>query len=415
MRGASLARGFLLLAWAVSSLAAAFSKRYSSLSADETVLRFNRSRIQRWQRKARQQQRSRRPPPQNSLSSREKGNQPSGTSIFLGKPSKERIAKRFWDSIAPTFQLRTAGELTHPAISATSTVSVTPELDMNTSSDAFLTHNPQEEDEGKWWPPVPFLGIAGSSQTKSRARSLDGSDRVFRYTSSRVLSSRVLRYQLKVGEGTECYERVRDAALAWEFASKDKGIKHVPAQSAGYGSSYGRSVHPLEGMTDSADRKENWGKRLVTWTSVGPFHVLSPVAVVYEWVNQRGSGRDGGGTLFTSCAYSTQKGHWLAGEERVTVALRDTFDTHELAPVEVEIVSISRPAPTLMGRLAWPLIGRLQDKFFVDELRALHQVGIEMALPKSGTKGEADSANVAGARVIPVCSPSSTLQTLPIG
>jgi uncharacterized protein (UPF0548 family) len=415
MHGASLARGFLLLAWAVSSLAAAFSKRYSSLSADETVLRFNRSRIQRWQRKARQQQRSRRPPPQSSLSWREKGNQPSGTSIFLGKPSKERIAKRFWDSIAPTFQLRTAGELTHPAISATSTVSVTPELDMNTSSDAFLTHNPQEEDEGKWWPPVPFLGIAGSSQTKSRARSLDGSDRVFRYTSSRVLSSRVLRYQLKVGEGTECYERVRDAALAWEFASKDKGIKHVPAQSAGYGSSYGRSVHPLEGMTDSADRKENWGKRLVTWTSVGPFHVLSPVAVVYEWVNQRGSGRDGGGTLFTSCAYSTQKGHWLAGEERVTVALRDTFDTHELAPVEVEIVSISRPAPTLMGRLAWPLIGRLQDKFFVDELRALHQVGIEMALPKSGTKGEADSANVAGARVIPVCSPSSTLQTLPIG
>ena len=112
---------------------------------------------------------------------------------------------------------------------------------------------------------------------------------------------------------------------------------------------------------------------MVSWTKIGPFCVLSPIAVVYECMNQRGQGLHGTSTLYTSCAYATQKGHWLSGEERVTVALREAEDPLHPAPVDIEIVSISQAAPSIMGRLAWPLIGRMQDKFFMEHLRALQR------------------------------------------
>lgn len=175
----------------------------------------------------------------------------------------------------------------------------------------------------------------------------------------------------------ECYERVRDCALHWEFDSGGKGIQSVPSRPTDtlppHHNGPWRSVHPLEGTTLSADRTQVRGRRMVSWTKVGPFYVVSPIAVIYECFNQRGTGRDGVCTLFSSSAYATQTGHWLSGEERVTVALRSTTDPLHPSPVEVEVVSISRAAPSLMGRLAWPLIGRMQDRFFVEQLRSLQR------------------------------------------
>jgi hypothetical protein len=83
--------------------------------------------------------------------------------------------------------------------------------------------------------------------------------------------------------------------------------------------------------------------------------------VVYDVVDQRGIG-----TTFTSTAYATMKGHWLSGEERVTVALRDGSQD-----VDVEILSISRAGPSLWGRTVWPFVGKEQSTFFQEHLQHL--------------------------------------------
>jgi len=358
------------------SEAAGFTKRYPT-SADENIFRLNRSRIRSWQTKCRHQQRNHR----QAASSSSRKTATSGTQIFLGRPSARSISKRFWDQSrsTPKFNNCNAGELTNPVISATRTVS---SINSEESSgvgkvtrDAVISSE-DGDGETSWWPPVPFLGLNGSvTKKQSTTRSLfHDCEAIFKRVSCNFLSRRVLRYQLQVGEGMNCYERVRDFALKWEFDSGDKGIECVEStsQRSRYSQSSFRVLHPLEGTTTSAERSESWGRRMVSWTKVGPFYVLSPIAVIYECINQNGSGRDGAGTLYTSCAYATQQGHWLSGEERVTIALRESKDPFRPPPVEVEIVSISRAAPSFMGRLAWPLIGRMQEKFFVEQLRALH-------------------------------------------
>jgi hypothetical protein len=78
------------------------------------------------------------------------------------------------------------------------------------------------------------------------------------------------------------------------------------------------------------------------------------------------------GDVYSSTAYATLKGHILTGEERVTVLLRGKGEH-----VDVEIVSYSRAAPSIRGRFIWPLIGSLQDQFFVTHLNVLKQKAVE--------------------------------------
>eukprot|EP00553_Chaetoceros_curvisetus_P001074 CAMPEP_0204613814 /NCGR_PEP_ID=MMETSP0717-20131115/1733_1 /ASSEMBLY_ACC=CAM_ASM_000666 /TAXON_ID=230516 /ORGANISM="Chaetoceros curvisetus" /LENGTH=119 /DNA_ID=CAMNT_0051626363 /DNA_START=78 /DNA_END=434 /DNA_ORIENTATION=+ len=116
-------------------------------------------------------------------------------------------------------------------------------------------------------------------------------------------------------------------------------------------------------------------------------YVLNPTAVIYDLVDERaprmlGRGRsfETGymGDTFTSTAYATLAGHLLCGEERVTVILRDEVveeeeeddasfpmgntasrisslnsNTNTGGFVDVEIVSYSKPAPSILGRLVW--------------------------------------------------------------
>ena len=63
------------------------------------------------------------------------------------------------------------------------------------------------------------------------------------------------------------------------------------------------------------------------------------------------------------------KGHLLCGEERVTVAWRDDGST-----VDVEVVSLSKPAPGLAAKLVWPFAKQMQPKFFQSQLKALQNV-----------------------------------------
>lgn len=139
-------------------------------------------------------------------------------------------------------------------------------------------------------------------------------------------------------------------------------------------------------------------------------YVVNPTAVIYDLVDERvpsitTRGRDinaGVGNTFTSTAYATLKGHLLCGEERVTVILRDNVEdmnenddfTFPIGKsesersasipnrtsllhantggfVDVEIVSYSKAAPSMLGRLVWPFIGTKQDEFFKCEMDSL--------------------------------------------
>lgn len=110
----------------------------------------------------------------------------------------------------------------------------------------------------------------------------------------------------------------------------------------------------------------------------------------------------GPGTTYTSTAYATLKGHWLSGEERVTVALRDGVH----GDVDVEIVSFSRPAPTLAGKLIWPFVGRRQRDFFERQLQALEQVSRQRHRD-TGAAGMEDTGRHHGETRVGACIPRS--------
>jgi uncharacterized protein (UPF0548 family) len=63
------------------------------------------------------------------------------------------------------------------------------------------------------------------------------------------------------------------------------------------------------------------------------------------------------------------KGHLLRGEERVTVALRDMNEN-----VDVEIISISKSGESLRAKTIWPFIGKMQNKFFQEQMKEFQNV-----------------------------------------
>lgn len=209
---------------------------------------------------------------------------------------------------------------------------------------------------------------------------------------------RVLRYRAFVGNGEECYKRVRRAVLDWEFTTDQqkavtkKGSADKEKKSMGIIWARDRSC----GLdTKTTGRVQSiplgpGGRRMVTYTEcrygidirqglrfgLPKFYAANPVASVYDIVDQRCSNGD----MFTSSAYATAGNHLLAGEERVTVILRRS-ENGKKPKVHVDILSRSRSAPSLAGRLVWPFIGKMQSSFFTAELDHLIEVG------RSGAKG----------------------------
>ena len=93
--------------------------------------------------------------------------------------------------------------------------------------------------------------------------------------------------------------------------------------------------------------------------------VINPVHMVYE---VKDDSRQIPNCLFSSTAYATLTGHLLAGEERVIVVI-DAGDV-----VAIEILSFSQPALSIKGKCIWPLIGRMQQQFFLSELQHLDRI-----------------------------------------
>jgi len=275
--------------------------------------------------------------------------------------------------------------------------------------------------EKSWWPSLQVSQIDdeerdGIKETSTKWRifspkrnNRNSNGRSAKDGSFRKEDWRILTYRKRVGRGRGCYEKVRDAALDWEFQSADgsTGMMQVPdacpnsdnnytlqsssTTSANNKRSY--SVQPIDdhGSGSSTTSSPNayspssslyrslGSRRLVSFASKSitgflplslqrRIYSINPVMVVYDVVDQRAPD---GRTTFTSTAYATLKGHFLRGEERVTVALRDGSQD-----VEVEILSISRAGPSLFGKTLWPFISKMQSSFFRQQLQHLSESGL---------------------------------------
>jgi len=183
---------------------------------------------------------------------------------------------------------------------------------------------------------------------------------------------RIKSYRRRVGVGQECYNKVRDAALDWEFnncnfdktneggkemdksdgpttgiilaipSSTNEMINGIPENTS---SNVIQIWSPNGSSIDSCVESAR-ARKLATYTKINilkrfqglplslpsiSFYALNPVAVVYDILDQRapatssyaGNSSHKYGSTFTSTAYGTLKGHLLCGEERVTVILRD--------------------------------------------------------------------------------------------
>jgi hypothetical protein len=128
-------------------------------------------------------------------------------------------------------------------------------------------------------------------------------------------------------------------------------------------------------------------------------YVINPVTVLYNIVDQRNNGGKTpesttttttttssgcGDTTYTCTAYGTRYGHWLCGEERVTICYRDpvvTQSSNVVVPysndsntsggvVDIEILSYSTAASpySLFGRFVYPFLRPMQTSFFQSQM-----------------------------------------------
>lgn len=282
-----------------------------------------------------------------------------GSLIRLKKPTTERVSGWFSSSFQSEFNHDDVG-MTNPCLH----VDLRNQRDTTNDNVVQVSSSSFETNTDIWWPACPCV---------------EGWKR--------------LRLSRRVGWGASCYHAVRDAALEWEFTdpTRQQGIVqvHPPHSHAQLEyqrrDSYGTGYDVVHNMAYSdgdlyAPSGESalkiWsgpgGRRLATYTRVfrskwlPRIYNVNPVNVVYDLVDQRGPS-----TTYSSTAYATCKGHWLRGEERVTVAHRD--DGH----VDVEIVSYSQPGDSLLGRIIWPFVGPLQGRFFQNQLESLQHVAQE--------------------------------------
>ena len=290
-----------------------------------------------------------------------------GTRLSFRKPTSSACAEWFHDtdsSFQSCFNHKTAG-MTNPSLHIAVDNTVVLQISANSKSNPIS--NPKRK--GWWWPESYPLGAPPAANW------------------------RICHYQRQVGYGRACYEAVRDQVLAWEFATPSVGMVAVEQEPRRRGRTLRHEINPRGGYesvhtsdddtnphtwrsTASAMRLGGDAQRLVTyskclplgWGGKAALWCANPVQVVYDIVDQRGPS-----TTYTSSAYATTTGHWLAGEERLTVALRD-----EDGKVQVQLVSYSKPK-SLLTALTWPLVHRMQERFFQSQLQYLQDVATSAA------------------------------------
>jgi uncharacterized protein (UPF0548 family) len=211
-------------------------------------------------------------------------------------------------------------------------------------------------------------GYASDNEDNLCSIFIDRLGRSSRNTSNNIVCNcinnykgwRILQFHKRVGSGKECYRQLQNAIHNWNFEScKEEGRKSVgilaPNKSVRLAASpFTSTIIPRRGL-------------LATFSKL-PFinsYVVNPIHVIYDITDDS---KVIPNCLVSSSSYATLQGHLLAGEERVSVILRDNND------VDVEVVSFSRSAPSLNGRIVWPFIGSMQRQFFLKEMEHLMRV-----------------------------------------
>ena len=211
-------------------------------------------------------------------------------------------------------------------------------------------------------------GYASDNEDNLCSIFLDRLGRSSRNTSNNIFCNcinnykgwRILQFHKRVGSGKECYRQLQNAIYNWNFEScKEEGRKSVgilaPNKSVRLAASpFTSTIIPRRGL-------------LATFSQI-PFigsYVVNPIHVIYDITDDCKLIPN---CLVSSSSYATLQGHLLAGEERVSVILRENND------VDVEIMSFSCSAPSLNGRIVWPFIGSMQTQFFLKEMEHLMRV-----------------------------------------
>jgi len=211
------------------------------------------------------------------------------------------------------------------------------------------------------------LGYTKKTKRALKVHQIDSFDAETNCSNTNLNGWRILRFRLQVGHGKACYRRVQNALLNWEFEAQ-KGKKSMGILSAATGTRKTADIWLKgSGLGFNVPRKS----LLATFTEISlpkplkSLFVVNPVHVVYEVKDAYFHNY-----LFSSTAYATLSGHLLSGEERVTVVWRKGTSDE----VDIEIVSFSQAAPSIGGKLIWPLIGRMQKQFFLSEMSHLNEV-----------------------------------------
>ncbi|KAL3797697.1 hypothetical protein ACHAW5_004383, partial [Stephanodiscus triporus] len=195
----------------------------------------------------------------------------------------------------------------------------------------------------------PTTGVDPFPSCRGNTKNAIEDPKLLRELGSTTINGwRVLRYQKRVGFGKNCYRRVRQAVLDWDFEAHE-GNKYM-------------GILPVETSKKAVDFCSNEAGRsfferrhlLATFTGISfprplkSLFVVNPVHVVYEVKDSRIVQT----CLFTTAPFATLTGHLVA----------------------VEILSYSRPAPSIKGKFIWPLIGRTQQQFFLCEIHHLDKI-----------------------------------------
>ena len=228
---------------------------------------------------------------------------PTGSILTFSKPTKDRVARWFGvdDDPNQTIRCMLRKQFNHDSVGMTNPLLHVDNGD-NYNDLQLSVHNENvalavstkdakpNKDNAGWWPPLSF-------------------------SPSHRKEWRILTYRRRVGTGMKCYERVRDAALDWEFQTKDGKLGLLSVPSAAESQSLqipepsprlsrpfvarGRyTVRPIESEENEGEsiafhRSLGSARRLVSYTAsqLLPFlpkiYAVNPVMVVYDLLDQR--------------------------------------------------------------------------------------------------------------------------------
>jgi len=212
---------------------------------------------------------------------------------------------------------------------------------------------------------------------------------------------RVIRIKKKVGKGKDTYELMKNYILRWNptICCTWAGIRTCSTLRR---NCIGEDI--TEPFSDSISEKvmQIWnrgGRKLATFSRVFGTRLwcMNPCMVVYDLVDVRNEKG-----IYSSTAYGTLKGHFLSGEECISVSIQNWNDsffspkkqniisckndesttvTHpNLSPcfkqegdVFVEILSYSCPTDGIIGKVIFSSVKRMQERFFREQMNSLER------------------------------------------